>query len=72
LLFHYITHTAACGGNKKARLSPRPISALPPENLWVWLRQSLEKTAPEGGNFPKSPILENFYYKARTHFQQKV
>ena len=44
--------------NKKARLSPRPISALPPENLWVWLRQSLEKTAPEGGNFPKSPILE--------------
>ena len=50
-------NTAACGGNKKARLSPRPISALPPANLWVWLRQTLEKTAPMGGNFSENPNL---------------
>jgi hypothetical protein len=43
--------------NKKARLSPRPISELPPPNLWVWLRQSLEKTALAGGNFRKNTVL---------------
>ena len=43
--------------NKKARLSPRPISELPPANLWVWLRQSLEKTALAGGNFRKNTVL---------------
>ena len=57
LLFYFTTNTAACGGNKKARLSPHPISELPPANLWVWLRQTLEKTALAGGNFRKNTIL---------------
>ena len=65
-------NTAACGGNKKARLSPRPISALPPANLWVWLRQTLEKTAPMGGNFSENPNLAHFYDQARTHFQRNI
>ena len=43
--------------NKKVRLSPHPISHLPPSNLWVWLRQSLEKTAPMGGNSSENPNL---------------
>ena len=43
--------------NKKVRLSPRPIANLPPANLWVWLRQSLEKTAQMGGNFSENPNL---------------
>ena len=43
--------------NKKTRLSPRPIANLPPANLWVWLRQSLEKTAQMGGNFSENPNL---------------
>ena len=43
--------------NKKVRLSPHPISHLPPANLWVWLRQSLEKTAPMGGNSSENPNL---------------
>jgi len=30
---------------KQARLSPRPISHFPPENIWVWLRQTQEKRA---------------------------
>ena len=43
--------------NKKVRLSPHTISHLPPKNLWVWLRQGLEKTAPMGGNFSENPNL---------------
>jgi hypothetical protein len=43
--------------NKKVRLSPHPISHLPPENLWVWLRQALEKTAQMGGISGKNPNL---------------
>ncbi len=43
--------------NKKVRLSPHPIAHLPPANLWVWLRQSLEKTAPMGGNSSENPNL---------------
>ena len=39
------------------RLSPHPIAHLPPANLWVWLRQSLEKTAPMGGNSSENPNL---------------
>ena len=50
-------NTAACGGNKKARLRPRPISALPPPNCWQALRAAREKTAPEGGNFRKNTVL---------------
>ncbi len=43
--------------NKKARLSPRPISALPPPNSWQALRAAREKTAPMGGNSGKNPNL---------------
>jgi site-specific DNA recombinase len=43
--------------NKKVRLSPHPISHLPPADLWVWLRQSLEKTARMGGISGKNPNL---------------
>ena len=57
LLFYFTMNTAACGGNKKARLSPRPISALPPPNSWQALRAAREKTAPEGGNFRKNTVL---------------
>ena len=31
--------------NKQARLSPRSKSHFPPENIWVWLRQTQEKRA---------------------------
>jgi hypothetical protein len=72
LLFYFTTNTAACGGNKKVRLSPHPISHLPPENLWVWLRQSLEKTARMGGVSGKNPNLASFYDQARTYFQRNV
>ena len=43
--------------NKKARLSPRPISHFPPPNSWQALRAAREKTAPEGGNFRKNTVL---------------
>ena len=43
--------------NKKARLSPRPICTLPPENIWVWLRQSLEKTGATRLKSLENPIL---------------
>ena len=64
-------NTAACGGNKKARLSPRPISHFPPENIWVLLRKTHEKAARLGGNFPKSSVLVAFYDYARTYFTTK-
>ena len=62
-------NTTACGGNKKARLSPRPISALPPPNSWQALRAAREKTAPMGGNSGKNPNLVRFYAEIRTHFR---
>ena len=71
LLFHFTMNTAACGGNKKARLSPRPISALPPPNSWQALRAAREKTAPMGGNSGKNPNLVRFYAEIRTHFAGK-
>ncbi len=43
--------------NKKARLSPRPISALPPPNSWQALRAAREKTTSMGGNSGKNPNL---------------
>ena len=64
-------NTAACGGNKKARLSPRPISHFPPPNCWQALRAAREKTAPEGGNFRKNTVLVRFYAEIRTHFAAK-
>ena len=72
LLFHFTMNTAACGGNKKVRLSPHPTSHLPPENLWVWLRQSLEKAALAGDQFQKNLIVASFYDQARTYFQRNA
>ncbi len=43
--------------NKKARLSPRPISHFPPENIWVLLRKSLEKTGATRLKSLENPIL---------------
>ena len=71
LLFHFTTNAAACGG-KKVRLSPHPIAHLPSANLWVWLRQSLEKAALVGDQFQKNLILASFYDQARTYFQRNV
>jgi len=72
LLLYFTTNTVACGGNKKVRLSPHPIANLPPANLWVLLRKTLEKTARMGGISGKNPNLAHFYDCARTHFQQKM
>jgi site-specific DNA recombinase len=55
--FHQIDGLNLFLENKKMRLSPHPISHIPPENLWVWLRQALEKTAPMGGISGKNPNL---------------
>jgi hypothetical protein len=52
LLFYFTTNTAACGGNKKARLSPRPICALPPPNSWQALR-----AAREGDQIPEKILI---------------
>ena len=72
LLFHFTTNTAACGGNKKVRLSPLKIPNLPPENIWVWLRQALEKTGATHLKSLENPNLAHFYDQARTYFQQNV
>jgi hypothetical protein len=57
--------------NKKARLSPRPIPNLPPENPWSALRATREKAALAGDQFRKSCFLVQFYSCARTHFSTK-
>ena len=71
LLFYFTTNTAACGGNKKARLSPRPISALPPPNSWQALRAAREKIARSGENLSENTVLVRFYAEIRTHFAGK-
>jgi site-specific DNA recombinase len=43
--------------NKKARLSPRPISALPPPNSWQALRAAREKIAHSGENLSENTVL---------------
>ncbi len=35
----------------------RPISSSPQENIWLWLRQSLEKAARQGDKISESSIL---------------
>jgi hypothetical protein len=60
------------GGNGKLVVACNdqfPIS--PQENIWVWLRQSLEKIAHSGDNFRFSSDLVAFYAKARTYFERK-
>ncbi len=42
---------------KQARLSPRPNSNSPQENIWLALRAAKEKAARMGDNFQKSPNL---------------
>jgi hypothetical protein len=43
----------------------------PQENIWVWLRQSLEKIAHSGDNFQFCSEMVAFYAKARTYFERK-
>ncbi len=50
-------NTTACGGNKKARLRPRPISALPPPNCWQALCAAREKIAHAGENLSENTVL---------------
>ena len=57
--------------NKKARLSPRPISALPPPNSWQALRAAREKIAHSGENLSENTVLVRFYAEIRTHFAGK-
>ena len=44
--------------NKKVGLAAEQFQISPLKPHWQALRAAREKTAPEGGNFPKSPILE--------------
>ena len=53
----FTMNTAACGGNKKARLRPRPISALPPPNCWQALCAAREKIAHAGENLSENTVL---------------
>ena len=43
----------------------------PQENIWLWLRQSLEKAARQGDKISESSILVAMYAKARTYFERK-
>jgi hypothetical protein len=43
----------------------------PQENIWLWLRQSLEKAARSGDKISESSILVAMYAKARTYFERK-
>ena len=64
-------NTTACGGNKKARLRPRPPSVLPPPNCWQALCAAREKIAHAGENLSENTVLVRFYAEIRTHFAGK-
>ena len=57
---------------RQARLSPRPTSHSPPENIWVLLRKTKEKRAHFRSISEFCPDLVELYNRARTHFQQKM
>ena len=58
--------------NKNLCFPGAAISSFPPqENIWLWLRQSLEKAARSGDQISESSILVAIYAKARTHFEHK-
>ena len=56
--------------NKKARLRPRPISALPPPNCWQALCAAREKIAHAGENLSENTVLVRFYAEIRTDFRE--
>ena len=56
--------------NKNVVVNDDQFLHSPQENIWVWLRQSLEKIAPQGDNFRFSSDLVAFYAKARTYFER--
>jgi hypothetical protein len=72
LLFHYIKKNRLRRSKKQARLSPRPNSNSPQENIWLALRATKEKAAQMGDQFLKSPKMAQFYNEVRTHFQREV
>ena len=43
----------------------------PQENIWLWLRQSLEKAARQGDRFQFCSEMVAIYAKARTYFERK-
>ena len=43
----------------------------PQENIWLWLRQSLEKAAQQGDRFQFCSEMVAIYAKARTYFERK-
>jgi hypothetical protein len=47
-----------------------PNAALPPENIWVLLHKTKEKTAQHAANSDFSPFLVKFYNRARTYFEE--
>ena len=57
--------------SKKAQPAAAQSSVLPPENIWVLLRKSLEKIAHAGENLSENTVLVRFYETARTHFSTK-
>ena len=57
---------------QKSALSKRGNFFIPPqENIWLWLRQSLEKAARQGDRFQFCSEMVAIYAKARTYFERK-
>ena len=57
---------------QKSALPKRGNFFTPPqENIWLWLRQSLEKAARQGDRFRFSSEMVAIYAKARTYFECK-
>jgi CRISPR/Cas system CSM-associated protein Csm2 small subunit len=56
--------------SKKAQPTAAPNAALPPENIWVLLRKTKEKTAQRAANSDISPFLVELYNSARTYFEE--
>ena len=57
--------------NKNVVVNDDQFLHSPQENIWVWLRQSLEKIAHSGDKISESSILVAVYATARTHFTTK-
>ena len=57
--------------SKKAQPAAAQSSVLPPENIWVLLRKTKEKTAQRAASSDFGPLLVEFYNSARTYFSTK-
>jgi hypothetical protein len=69
----YAKHVGSCRRqNKNPRIYAWQFLHSPQENIWVWLRQSLEKIAPQGDNFRFSSDLVAVLRQSSNLFRAKL